>query len=196
MHLLAAQPGAIEDGADAVDLGQSPGEIVLLSAADTELACFAQAQARLGAGAPTLRLANLLQLGHNLSVDRYAEQVVVGRAIGDRAALGRRELLALRRRAADRGLHRARHPHRLASRRRQAGCRAGRARHVGAGGGRHALALLHPGRHRQCRGRAPLRRRADRAGHRLPSAPAGAPRRPLLAGRRRARPGIADTPLA
>ena len=78
MHLLAAQPGAIEDGTDAVDLGQSPGEIVLLSAADTELACFAQAKGRLGAGAPTLRLANLMQLGHNLSVDRYAEQVIEG----------------------------------------------------------------------------------------------------------------------
>ena len=78
MHLLAAQPGAIEDGTEAVDLGQSPGDIVLLSAADTELACFAQAQARLGAPAPTLRLANLMQLGHNLSVDRYAEQVISG----------------------------------------------------------------------------------------------------------------------
>ena len=78
MHLLAAQPGAIEDGTEAVDLGQSPGDIVLLSAADTELACFAQAQGLLGADAPTLRLANLMQLGHNLSVDRYAERVVSG----------------------------------------------------------------------------------------------------------------------
>ena len=78
MHLLAAQPGAIEDGADAVDLGQSPGDIVLLSAADTELACFARAHAGLEEGAPTLRLANLMQLGHNLSVDRYAEQVIAG----------------------------------------------------------------------------------------------------------------------
>ena len=78
MHLLAAQPGAIEDGGEAVDLGQSPGDIVFLSAADTELACFAQAQARLDAGAPTLRLANLMRLGHNLSVDRYAEQVAAG----------------------------------------------------------------------------------------------------------------------
>ena len=76
MHLLAAQPGAIEDGAAAVDLGQSPGDIVLLSAADTELACFSRAQARRGAAAPTLRLANLMQLGHNHSVDRYAEQVI------------------------------------------------------------------------------------------------------------------------
>ena len=78
MHLLAAQPGAIEDGTEAVDLGQSPGDIMLLSAADTELACFAQAHAVLGAGAPTLRLANLMQLGHNHSVDRYAEQVIAG----------------------------------------------------------------------------------------------------------------------
>jgi len=76
LHLLAAQPGAIEDGAAAVDLGQTPGDIVLLSAADTELACFARAQARRGAAAPTLRLANLMQLGHNHSVDRYAEQVI------------------------------------------------------------------------------------------------------------------------
>ena len=76
MHLLAAQPGAIEEGGDAVDLGQTPGDIVLLSAADTELACFARAQARLGADAPTLRLANLMQLGHNLSVDRYADRVI------------------------------------------------------------------------------------------------------------------------
>ena len=32
----------------------------------------------LDTGAPTLRLANLMQLGHNLSVDRYAEQVIAG----------------------------------------------------------------------------------------------------------------------
>ena len=38
MHLLAATPGRTTDGAEAVDLGQSPGEIVILSAADTELA--------------------------------------------------------------------------------------------------------------------------------------------------------------
>ncbi len=76
MHLLAAKPGAISDGSSAVDLGQTPGEIVILSSADTELACLAAAQSRRGAGAPALRLANLLQLGHNLSVDLYIEQIV------------------------------------------------------------------------------------------------------------------------
>src|SRR5262249_62047251 len=75
MHLLAAQPGAILDGSEAVDLGQTPGEILFLSAADTELATVAAAQAAAGAAAPTLRLANLLALAHNLSVHRYLESM-------------------------------------------------------------------------------------------------------------------------
>src|SRR5689334_2561984 len=76
MHLLAAKPGVVSDGAAAVDLGQTPSEIVILSSADTELACLAAAQSRLGPNAPSLRLANLLQLGHNLSVDLYLDRVV------------------------------------------------------------------------------------------------------------------------
>jgi len=76
VHLLAAKPGAVSDGGEAVDLGQTPGDIVFLSAADTELACLAQAQAVLADGAPGLRLANLLFLGHNLSVDKYVEDIL------------------------------------------------------------------------------------------------------------------------
>ena len=76
MHLLAATPGSVTDGSEAVDLGQTPGEIVFISAADTELAGLAQARAGLDADAPTLRLANLMQLGHNLSVDLYVEDIV------------------------------------------------------------------------------------------------------------------------
>jgi len=88
MHLLAVQAGTLPDGNDAVDLGQSPAEIVVLSAADTDLACLAQAWR----GGPTgLRLANLMRLGHNLSVDLYVDQVierarlVVVRLLGGRA---------------------------------------------------------------------------------------------------------------
>ncbi|MEK9672175.1 MAG: cobaltochelatase subunit CobN [Rhodospirillaceae bacterium] len=79
MHLLAAQPGMVDDSAGAVDLGQTPGDIVVLSAADTELAALARAQAgRLDRDptVPTLRLANLMHLGHNLSVDLYVEKVI------------------------------------------------------------------------------------------------------------------------
>ena len=60
MHLLAAQPGQIVDGSEAVDLGQSPGEIVFISAADTELACLADLRAGMDDEFPTLRLANLM----------------------------------------------------------------------------------------------------------------------------------------
>ncbi|MBI3454011.1 MAG: cobaltochelatase subunit CobN, partial [Rhodospirillales bacterium] len=80
MHLLAAQPGVIADGTEAVDLDQSPGDIVVLSAADSEIALLAQARRRLvaahGPGFPSLRLANLMRLSHNLSVDLYVEKTV------------------------------------------------------------------------------------------------------------------------
>jgi len=79
MHLLAAAPGRIDDGGEAVDLGQTPGEIVVLTAADTEIACLAAAQARrlaAGAAPPVLRLTNLLRLAHPLSVDLYVERMV------------------------------------------------------------------------------------------------------------------------
>lgn len=91
MHLLAAQPGSVTDGEEAVDLGQSPGDVVYLSAADTELSCLAQAHARLPDGAPSLRLANLLHLGHNMSVDLYVDavirpaKIVIVRLLGGRA---------------------------------------------------------------------------------------------------------------
>ena len=76
MHLLSATPAsATEDGA-ARDLDQSPGEIVILSAADSELACLAEARRQLGPEFPTVRLANLLQLGHPLSVDLHIDSVV------------------------------------------------------------------------------------------------------------------------
>ncbi|MEQ8602893.1 MAG: cobaltochelatase subunit CobN [Marivibrio sp.] len=93
MHLLAATPGATDDGSEAVDLGQSPGDILVLTAADTEIATLAAAQRRRRAeqsDAPSLRCANLMRLGHNLSVDLWVEntlpgaKLVVGRLLGGR----------------------------------------------------------------------------------------------------------------
>jgi cobaltochelatase CobN len=74
MHLLAAQAGALQQEGEAIDLGQSPGTIVFASAADSELALLAGAADRAGEGA--LRLANLLRLSHNLSVDLWVENTV------------------------------------------------------------------------------------------------------------------------
>ncbi len=76
MHLLSATPGTVTSGEEAIDLGQTPGDIVLLTVADSDLACFARAAEALGEGAPRVRLANLLQLKHPYSVDLYVEGVI------------------------------------------------------------------------------------------------------------------------
>ncbi len=82
MHLLATRPGTIADGGEAVDLRQSPGDIVFLSAADSDLACLAAARARLPErDFPSLRLASLLRLGHHLSVDLYVESTLADAAL-------------------------------------------------------------------------------------------------------------------
>ncbi|MEM6906414.1 MAG: cobaltochelatase subunit CobN, partial [Pseudomonadota bacterium] len=87
MHLLLAQPGQVTDGVEAVDLAQTPGDIVVLSAADTELAALAAARATL-AEPQELRLASLLHLGHPMSVDMYLDQtatrsrLVIARVLG------------------------------------------------------------------------------------------------------------------
>jgi len=76
MHLLRAQSGVIDDGGEAIDLGQSPGDVIFISAADTELACLSKAAPILQQSDLTLRLANFMQLGHNMSVDAYMDDIV------------------------------------------------------------------------------------------------------------------------
>ena len=79
MHLLAAQPGSVQDGSEAIDLGQTPGDIVVITAADTEISSLALARRIAAAHAPdfpAVRLASMLHLGHNMSVDLYVEEVV------------------------------------------------------------------------------------------------------------------------
>jgi cobaltochelatase CobN len=91
MHLLTTTQVMPGVGETAVDLGQTPGEVVILSAADSELSSLALAHAAQDGDAPSLRLANLLRLGHPLSVDLYAERVVaqarlvIVRLLGGRA---------------------------------------------------------------------------------------------------------------
>ena len=91
MHLLATTTGVVDGGATAVDLKQSPGDIVILTAADSELAALALASDQLPENTPTLRLSNLLQLQHNYSVDLYTEQtlanakLIIVRLLGGKA---------------------------------------------------------------------------------------------------------------
>ncbi|MBA4782035.1 MAG: cobaltochelatase subunit CobN [Rhizobiales bacterium] len=89
MHLLAAQPGTIHDGEEAIDLSQSEGDVIVLSAADTEIALLAAAYAAT-ARDYQLRLANLMQMKHPMSVDLYLEKtcgkakIIVARLLGGR----------------------------------------------------------------------------------------------------------------
>ena len=78
MHLLQAQPGQIDDGSEAVDLGQAPADVLVLTAADTEIAALATARRELDGAAPGLRLASLMFLKHPMSVDQYVENTVAG----------------------------------------------------------------------------------------------------------------------
>ncbi|MEM5474173.1 cobaltochelatase subunit CobN [Hoeflea sp. AS60] len=86
MHLLVAQKGSLSDGNEAVDLGQSPGDILFLSAADTELASIAAA--RQTTGQLKWRLASLSDLKHPMSVDTFVARMapkaklVIVRALG------------------------------------------------------------------------------------------------------------------
>ncbi|MBP1851100.1 cobaltochelatase subunit CobN [Rhizobium halophytocola] len=93
MHLLLAQKGSIADGEEAVDLGQTPADVLILSAADTELASIAVAVARrheqqAATGQMTVRLASLMSLKHPMSVDTYVERtarharLIIVRALG------------------------------------------------------------------------------------------------------------------
>ncbi|MBY6164629.1 cobaltochelatase subunit CobN [Pseudooceanicola nitratireducens] len=89
MHLLAATPGRIDDD-EAVDLNQTPADLVVISAADTELAALSHARSVMDAP-PDLRLANLTNLQHPMSVDLHLDQtatkskLVVARILGGAA---------------------------------------------------------------------------------------------------------------
>lgn len=87
MHLLAATPGAISDGDEPFDLGQTPADVIFISAADTELAALSEARSEMTAP-PTLRLANMMHLQHPMSVDLHIDncasksKLVVARVLG------------------------------------------------------------------------------------------------------------------
>lgn len=77
MHLLSTRPGGfVEDNAVVLRLGQTPGDIVVLSAADTTLSLLAAAVPKLGSGFPRVRLANQMYLRQPASLDLYIEEVL------------------------------------------------------------------------------------------------------------------------
>lgn len=73
MHILAEQIRSLDETVQAVDLGQTPAEVVLLSFTDSDLALLAAARRDDG---PSLRLASLAALRHPFSVDLYLDKVI------------------------------------------------------------------------------------------------------------------------
>lgn len=77
MHLLSTRPGGfVEDSAVVLRITQTPGDIVILSAADTTLSLLAEAVPKLGAGYPSVRLANQMYLRQPASLDLYIDDVL------------------------------------------------------------------------------------------------------------------------
>src|SRR6202030_2938588 len=75
MHLLATSSTALDDLVEPIDLGQPPGDVVVLSFADSDLAGIAAAWALERDALPSVRLAHLRDLRHPMSVDLWIERV-------------------------------------------------------------------------------------------------------------------------
>jgi cobaltochelatase CobN len=73
MHLLQTTSASLDDIVEPVDLGQSPGDIVVLSFADSDLAGLVSAYAAEKDRLPSLRLAHLRDLRHPMSIDLWLE---------------------------------------------------------------------------------------------------------------------------
>ncbi|WP_128924871.1 cobaltochelatase subunit CobN [Bradyrhizobium guangxiense] len=109
MHVVFRESRGLEETATPRDIGQDPADLVVLSYSDSDLAAFAAGWRRGRGSLPSLRLANLAELRHPLSVDTYVERTlsqargILVRLIGGESywAYG---LAALQRLAKDRGI--------------------------------------------------------------------------------------------
>src|ERR1700683_3767456 len=75
MHLLTTTSTNLDETVEAVALGQPPGDIVVLSFADSDLAGLAAAWEAERAALPSVRLAHLRDLRHPMSVDLWIDRV-------------------------------------------------------------------------------------------------------------------------
>ncbi|QIO35012.1 cobaltochelatase subunit CobN [Bradyrhizobium sp. 1(2017)] len=76
MHVVFRESRGLEETATPRDIGQDPADLVVLSYSDSDLAAFAAGWRRGRRGLPSLRLANLAELRHPLSVDTYIERTL------------------------------------------------------------------------------------------------------------------------
>jgi cobaltochelatase CobN len=77
MHRISTTSGGWNPQSEGVSfIEQTPAPFVLLTAADTDIQTLAAAVPHLSATFPEFRVANLLNLQHQISIDTYAEQVL------------------------------------------------------------------------------------------------------------------------
>ncbi|QOZ46391.1 cobaltochelatase subunit CobN [Bradyrhizobium sp. CCBAU 53340] len=76
MHVVFRESRGLEETATPRDIGQDPADLVVLSFSDSDLAAFAAGWRRGRDSLPSLRLANLAELRHPLSVDTYIERTL------------------------------------------------------------------------------------------------------------------------
>ena len=107
MHVPRIEVRSLDETVEAVDLGQTPADVVFLSFSDSDLNALARAYEAGPEPKPTLRIASLAALRHPFSIDLYLERVcararlVVARVLGgaDYWRYGVDELAALARRS-------------------------------------------------------------------------------------------------
>src|SRR3954469_6968840 len=75
MHLLSTSSTSLDDTVEPVDLRQSPGDIAILSFADSDLAGLAAAWTVERERLPSVRLLQLRELRHPMSVDLWIDRV-------------------------------------------------------------------------------------------------------------------------
>ncbi|MDJ0511836.1 MAG: cobaltochelatase subunit CobN [Methyloceanibacter sp.] len=75
MHLLQTSSATLDDIAEPIDLGQTPGDIAVLSFTDSDLSGLAAAYADEQTRVPSVRLAHLRDLRHPMSTDLWIETV-------------------------------------------------------------------------------------------------------------------------
>ncbi|MDB9378278.1 cobaltochelatase subunit CobN, partial [Nodularia sphaerocarpa CS-585A2] len=91
MHRISATPGGWNQSEGLVFLAQTPAPFVFITAADTDIQTLAAAVPKLPATFPAIRVASLLQLQQQISIDSYGEevlesaQVIILRLLGGRS---------------------------------------------------------------------------------------------------------------
>ena len=77
MHRIPAIPGGWNPNTEGVIIiEQNPAPIIFLTSADTDIKTIAASVENLPADFPAIRVANLLQLQQELTIDTYAEEVL------------------------------------------------------------------------------------------------------------------------